>query len=295
MADAIGAIKTIEGAVFGEERALYGSHFLCLKGCAFKGEADGESALKCSSNIEVEDTWAELRYPFWHDDTLAITNCTMTEACRAALWYSVNISVRGTKLHGIKALRECRNVSMEGCDVRSPEFGWFCKDVAMKNTAVEAEYFLLRSSGVRLADCVINGKYSLQYVEDALIENCTLNTKDALWHAKNVVVRHCTINGEYLGWYSEDVVFEDCVLKGTQPLCCCKGLRIANCRMENADRAFEKSDVEADVIGRIDSIKNPASGTIKCDEAGEVIMDEAGAKGAVLDKNGKAIYNATND
>lgn len=271
----------IEGKTFGEERALYGSHSLVVRDCAFAGEADGESALKCSSNIDVQRTRCALRYSFWHNNTLKIEDCTMEGTCRAALWYSTDVTVCGTKMHGIKALRECRNVNIEGCDVLSPEFGWFCHDVNMKNTTAEAEYFMLRSQGIKITDCTINGKYSLQYVEDAVIENCTLNTKDSLWHAKNVFVRHCTVNGEYLGWYSDGVTFEDCLLKGTQPLCWCKNLRLINCRMEDADRAFEKSEVEADIIGRIESIKNPAKGTIKCDEAGEVIMDEEDAHGVV--------------
>ena len=45
--------------------------------------------------------------------------------------------------------------------------------------------------------------------------------------------------------------------------------------MENTDLAFEYSDVEADVKGHIDSVKNPKSGIIKADSVGEVIMQDA--------------------
>ncbi|MDE7333333.1 MAG: DUF3737 family protein [Lachnospiraceae bacterium] len=34
----------------------------------------------------------------------------MEELCRAALWYSTDIEITDTKLHGIKALRECSDV-----------------------------------------------------------------------------------------------------------------------------------------------------------------------------------------
>ena len=44
-------MKMIEGQTFDEERALYGSKGVHLKGCAFDGPADGESALKESSDI----------------------------------------------------------------------------------------------------------------------------------------------------------------------------------------------------------------------------------------------------
>lgn len=264
----------IEGKTFDEERALYGRHSLVVRACAFAGKADGESALKCASDIEVSSTRCALRYPFWHNDALAIKDCTMESTCRAALWYSTNVSIHSTKMHGIKALRECSGVAIADCDIISPEFGWFCHDVSIKNSTIEAEYFMLRTQGFVMADSVLNGKYSMQYVENAVIENCTLNTKDALWHARNSVVRHCTVNGEYLGWYSDGVTFEDCLLRGTQPLCQARHLRLVHCRMEEADRAFEKSDVEAEVLGRIESIKNPLSGVITCDEVGSIIMDE---------------------
>ena len=41
----------------------------------------------------------------------------MTELCRAALWYSNDIEIIDTKLHGIKALRECGKMKMKGCDI----------------------------------------------------------------------------------------------------------------------------------------------------------------------------------
>lgn len=273
---------TIEGKSFDSERALYGYSDAVIRNCAFAGEADGESALKCSHNIEVYDTQCALRYPFWHDDNLILDGCTMTSDCRAALWYSSNVRISNSTLHGIKALRECRAVTLRGCSVISPEFGWFSSGINIAHTDVAGDYFMLRSSDLTLDGLTLNGKYSLQYIENAVITNSTLNTKDALWHAKHVTVRDCTVNGEYLGWYSENVTFINCLLRGTQPLCCCKALRIIDCRMEEADRAFEKSDVEADVIGRIDSVKNAASGTIKCDEVGEVIADDARCHGEVV-------------
>ena len=43
--------------------------------------------------------------------------------------------------------------------------------------------------------------------------------------------------------------------------------------MINCDLAFEYSEVEADIIGKVDSIKNPLDGIIKVDEVGEIIHD----------------------
>ena len=58
-----------------------------------------------------------------------------------------------------------------------------------------------------------------------------------------------------------------------------------NCEMEGADFAFEKSEVEADIVSSVISIKNPLSGTISVVSAGEVIIDEPWAKGKVTVSN----------
>lgn len=60
---------------------------------------------------------------------------------------------------------------------------------------------------------------------------------------------------------------------GTQPLCYCEELTLINCEMIDTDLAFEYSEVNADIKGHIDSIKNPKSGKIKVDRVGEVIKE----------------------
>ncbi len=47
------------------------------------------------------------------------------------------------------------------------------------------------------------------------------------------------------------------------------------CTMIDADLAFEYSDVEADIIGEIISVKNPRSGRIVADKVGENIREDA--------------------
>lgn len=270
---------------FDEERALYGSEGVQVISCRFDGPADGESALKESSDIEVCDSYFNLRYPLWHDDRLSIKNSEMTQSCRAALWYSRNIHISGTKLHGIKALRECSKVEILESDISSQEFGWSVQNITMKDCRAESEYFMLRSSHLMFERVSLKGKYSFQYIEDAAFTNCCFDTKDAFWHAKNVLVKDSVIKGEYLAWYCENVTFENCTIIGTQPLCYCKGLKLINCCMESADLAFEKSEVDADIVSVVDSIKNPKSGSILVKGVGDLIMDDPQAEGSVIIRN----------
>ena len=275
-------MKIIENQTFDEERALYGEKDIKIIGCRFDGEADGESALKESNNIEAVDCYFNLRYPFWHDTRVNIVNAEMTELCRAALWYSSDIKIENSKLHGIKALRECKNVSISDTDVKSTEFGWSVDRISMKNSAAAGEYFMMRSTGLHFEDVKFEGKYSFQYIEDSVFENCTFNTKDAFWHAKNITIKNCYVKGEYLAWYSENVTFENCKIIGTQPLCYCKGLKLINCEMYDADLSFEKSEVEATLLSPVISIKNATKGYIYLPSADEIICDDVNAKCQII-------------
>ena len=271
----------IENRRFGEERALYGSRDLLVRRCAFDGEEDGESALKESRGVTVEDCFCNLRYPFWHDVDLELVRCELTPLCRAALWYSDSIRILDSRLHGIKALRECRNVELRGCDVVSAEFGWSTAGLRITDCTAEGEYLLLRASELDLTGLRMKGKYSFQYVENAVLENCVLDTKDAFWHAKNVTLRNCVVKGEYLAWYSEGLTLIDCKISGTQPLCYCKDLRLINCELTDADLCFEKSEVNASLTTHVVSIKNPYAGSITLPSLGELILDDPDAHGRV--------------
>jgi hypothetical protein len=264
-------MKIYENLKLDAERALYGERGVQIKNCSFDGPSDGESALKEAGDIVAESCYFNLRYPLWHCDGVKINNCEMTENCRAALWYTNNIEILGSKLHGIKAVRECEGISISDCDVISPEFGWFCSDIKACESKFVSEYFMLRSKRLDFKKVDFKGKYSFQYIENSVFEDCNFDTKDAFWHSKGVTVRNSTVKGEYLAWYAEDLTFENCTIIGTQPLCYCKNLRLINCRMIDCDLSFERSTVDADILGFVHSVKNPYEGRIIADEIGEVI------------------------
>jgi hypothetical protein len=272
----------ISGQTFDEERALYGRDGIVAIDCRFDGPADGESAFKEGKNIEVRNTYFNLRYPFWHDNNLTISDCEMTDKCRAALWYTNNATITDTKMHGIKALRECSDIRIKDCDIISPEFGWSVNGIEMKDSSAESEYFMMRSNNLKFENVSLKGKYSFQYITDSVFENCNFDTKDAFWHAKNVTVRNSIVKGEYLAWYCENVTFENCTISGTQPLCYCKNLKLINCRMIDADLAFEKSEVDATITTPVISIRNPLSGVVRVPEVSEIIMDDENAAGKIV-------------
>lgn len=265
----------IENQTFDQERALYGLKDLTVKNCRFDGPADGESAFKECRNIDVTGCFMNLRYPFWHVEKAKITDSNFTEYCRAALWYDKDICIENCRLGGIKAIRECENISLKNCSVNSPEFVWKSQKLTIENVTIEeSEYPFFEIRDAEISDLKMKGKYSFQYDENIEITDSELNTKDAFWHTKNVTVKNSLVKSEYLGWYSENLTLINCRIIGTQPFCYCKNLVLKNCTMEECNLAFERSTIEVEVSGKIDSIKNPLAGKITADSIGQIILEE---------------------
>lgn len=274
----------VDSKIFDEERALYNLTDAEIFRCRFEGPADGESALKEARRVAIHKCQFSLRYPLWHVQNFQMDNCSMDDKARAAIWYAEHGQITDCHLGGIKALRECSDIDIAHSTIDSPEFGWKCRDIRIRNSQLQAEYVFLDSRNVELKEVQMKGKYSFQYMEDLLIEDSYLDTKDAFWHSKNVTVRNSTVKGEYLAWFSDGLTLENCKIIGTQPLCYCKNLKLINCTMEGTDLAFEYSDVDATVIGHIDSVKNPRSGCITADSVGAIVTEDP-----VMECTGKVI------
>lgn len=266
--------QEIIGKQFDAERSLYHLQGADITDCVFAGPADGESVLKEARDIRLENCSFSLRYPLWHVEKFRMHDSKMDELTRAAIWYAKDGVITDSDLHGIKAVRECENIQLTDCTVTSEEFGWKSQGITVSDSTLNAQYLFLDSKDVSLERVKMSGKYSFQYMENLTIRDCYLDTKDAFWHSKNVTVYNSVVKGEYLGWFSDGLTLIDCKISGTQPLCYCRNLKLVNCTMEDTDLAFEYSDVEASILGHVDSIKNPRSGEIVVDSVGEIILGD---------------------
>ncbi len=265
----------IEHQTFDEERALYNLQDATVHNCVFAGPADGESVLKESTNVSIDHCRFSLRYPLWHASDFSLTDCSMDELTRAAIWYARDGRIDRCVLDGIKCLRECDRITLSNTTAHSPEFGWKCRDLTIDNCDITAEYVLLECQNTHIHNLTLHGKYSFQYAEHLTITDSMLDTKDAFWHAKDVTVKNSVVKGEYLGWYSDGLTLIGCQIIGTQPLCYCKNLTLIDCTMQDTDLSFEYSDVQADIRGYIDSVKNPHTGRIVADGIGEIIREQS--------------------
>ncbi len=272
-------MEVIKDKEFGGERPLFGRHDLRLENVTIHA---GESAIKRCRNIEAVNCRFEGKYPFWHVDGFVVENCLFTAGARAALWYSENLRMTDTLVEAPKMFREMHNLSL--CRVRIPDAAetlWHCSGVKMRDVEVHgADYLFMHGADIDIAGYRQQGNYSFQYCRNVVIRDAVIDSKDAFWNTENVTLINCELTGEYLGWHSHNLRLVNCRISGTQPLCYAHGLMMEGCTMAaDCDLAFEESDLQADIIGEITSVKNPASGRIVADAYGEIILDDFAPEG----------------
>ena len=269
----IPTMKEIKNQVFEEERSLYNLSDTAIDSCKFSGKTDGESPLKEAHDIKVVNSHFDLRYSFWHVTNCTVENTSFSNTARAPFWYSKNIKLNNVKSDAVKVFRECQNVLIENSTFNSEEPFWKCVNINVNKSKLAGFYAFFGSKAVTVSDVEFTGKYSFQYIKNLFIIDSKLDTKDAFWHCKDVVVANSTIKGEYIGWYSKNMTFINCTIESHQPFCYSKNLKFIDCKMPNCDLAFENSTVKGNIIGEIDSIKNPIKCDLVVDNVKEVIKD----------------------
>ena len=269
----MGNKELFENGLFTGERALFGSKNLHIKNSMFD---NGESPLKESGDIELECCLFRWKYPLWYCNGVFADNCTWFEMARAGVWYSKNIEIKNTSIQAPKNFRRCDGLKLENVTFHNAgETLWSCNNVKLDKVNVsQGPYFAMNSKNMEINDLTLDGNYSFDGAENVTIRNSRLLTKDAFWNSKNVTVYDSFISGEYLGWNSENLVLVNCTIESLQGMCYISNLKIINCKLINTTLAFEYSDVEAEITGKIDSVFNPSSGSIKADSIGELIIEK---------------------
>ena len=266
-------MEIIKDQYFEGERPLYVRQGLRLENVVI---GPGESALKEGGDFEADHCEFKGKYPFWECKGVLVRNCVFREGARAGLWYSKDCKMYDTLVEAPKMFRRIHGVYLENVQFPNAlETFWSCKDVELKNVEVEnGDYLFMRSEDVKADGFKLRGNYAFQFAKDIVIRNADMETKDAFWEAENVTIYDSRIDGEYLGWYAKNLRLVNCHIGGKQPLCYCDNLLLENCIFEeDAELAFEYSDVEASIIGPLPSVRNPRAGRILADSYGDVLLD----------------------
>ncbi len=266
-------MKLIKGQTFGGERPLFGIEDTRMEDVTI---AEGESGIKCCRNVEADGCRFVGKYPWWHVDGSRITGCLFEQGSRSAIWYSRDMTMTDTVINAPKLFREMEHLTLENVTINdADETFWNITGLRATNLKLRNgtyPFMYCREVYVDGLDC--DAKYVFQYCRDVEIHNARIVTKDSLWECENVTIYDSVLDGEYLAWHSKNVRLVRCHIAGEQPLCYAEGLVLEDCTFDEAsDRAFEDSDVVADIRGSITEVKNPRSGHIVADRIGRITYD----------------------
>ena len=267
-------MKLIRDQHFEGERPLFECHNLRLEHVTI---GDGESAIKECSDIEADDCHFWGKYPFWHVHGFKINNCQFDAGARSALWYSDNMVMTDTHIDAPKMFREMHDLKMENVVINdADETFWHCYNIEASNLELhDGTYPFMFSENIRIDGLKSDSKYVFQYCKNVELHHAHIVTKDSFWECQNITIYDSVLDGEYLAWHSKNVRLVNCHLAGEQLLCYADQLVLENCTFDKAcDRVFEYSDVQADINGHIENIKNPRSGHVLADSIGSVTIDE---------------------
>ena len=253
------------------ERALFQTSDSHISYCTF---ADGESPLKESHDLEIDNTLFRWKYPLWYCKNVVVRECTLFDMARAGIWYTDNISIIDTIIEAPKSFRRVKGLKLRNVDMpNAAETLWTCQDIEMENVSAKGDYFGMNSKNIKAENFRLVGNYSVDSCENIEVRNSRLLSKDAFWNCDNVTVYDSFISGEYLGWNSRNITLVNCTIESLQGMCYIDNLVMKNCRLQDTTLAFEYSQADVEIIGKVDSVFNPKGGIIRADRIGELIMD----------------------
>lgn len=265
-------MKELTRGFYTGERALFQIRDAKIADSIFD---DGESPLKGSCDLQLDNCSFKWKYPLWYAENIVVNDCNWFEMARAGVWYTKNITVNNALIQAPKNFRRCSGVSLNNVTfVNAAETLWNCDDVTMKNVTAKGDYFAMNSHDMEIDGLTLDGNYCFDGVRNIHIKNAKMLSKDSFWNSENVTVYDSYICGEYLGWNSRNLTFVNCTIESLQGMCYIDNLTMKNCRLINTTLAFEYSSVDVEIDGKIDSVFNPESGTISCDEIGELIIEK---------------------
>lgn len=265
-------METINQQMLTGERALFKSRELIIRDSVF---ADGESPLKESSDISIDNSIFKWKYPLWYCENISVKNSSFLEMARSGIWYTHHISISDSMIEAPKTFRRASDIHLTNVDMpNAQESCWNCKDVYLTNVTAKGDYFGMNSENIKIDHFQLAGNYAFDGAKNIEIRNAKLLSKDAFWNCENVTVYDSTIIGEYLGWNSKNITFINCTIESNQGMCYMDHLVIENGKIINTDLAFEYSIIDVEATTVLDSVKNPIAGKIKAKDISEFIFDD---------------------
>ena len=182
-------MKEITQQILTGERALYDTHDAKISYCTFE---NGESPLKESSNLEIDNCLFKWKYPFWYTDNVKVTRSAFFDMARAGIWYVNDFTMEDTIVEAPKNFRRVDGLVLKNVNIpNAAETLWNCRNVKMEKVTACGDYFAMNSTEMEIDGLVLDGNYSFDGGRNIVVRNSRLLSKDAFWNADKAVHFFC--------------------------------------------------------------------------------------------------------
>ena len=130
-------MKVFKQGLFTGERALYDTHDAQILDSTFD---DGESPLKESSDLKLNNVTFQWKYPLWYTVNVKVTNSTLLETARSGIWYTNHLLMEKCLISAPKTFRRANDITLVDCELpNASETLWKCTNIKLKNVVVKGD------------------------------------------------------------------------------------------------------------------------------------------------------------
>lgn len=151
--------KEIKQQYFSGERALFGTNDVAIKHAVF---LDGESPLKESENVSIDESTFTYKYPVWNSVNTVMTNSKVELEARAGFWYDNGLTIKDSVIMAPKEIRNSQNVTVYDSFLSGKYLSWHAENITFINCTIETEQ-------------------GLCYLEHLTMKNCTMMNSDRVF------------------------------------------------------------------------------------------------------------------
>ncbi|NVY96114.1 DUF3737 family protein [Lactobacillus sp. DCY120] len=265
-------MTTVKDAYYEGERSLFAQEKMKIVSTIF---GPGESPLKESRQIELENSIFQWKYPLWYSQHIKVSQTIFETMARSGIWYTQDLQMEDCTLQAPKLFRRCQDVRLKRVYFAdATETFWTCNHLRLEDVEVKGDYFGKDSQNIYLDHVSLVGNYCFDGSQNVEVHHSTFVSKDAFWNCQNVTIYDSTLNGEYLAWNTKNLTLVNCTIISDQGLCYSDQVTLKNCRLLKTTLAFEYcTNLAAEVTTTIESVKNPTSGFIEATGIKTLILD----------------------
>ena len=107
-------MENLVQGIYTGERALFKSVDLNITDSIFE---DGESPLKESKGIQLNNCIFKWKYPLWYCNDIKVNDSTLLETARSGIWYTHHIQIKNSIIEAPKTFRRSSHIELENVDM----------------------------------------------------------------------------------------------------------------------------------------------------------------------------------